>query len=135
VDSERTPVVSAYFSILGEAIDFEKISTLLGAEPTEAGIAGEVLPGKRRPCKETFWERRSTARQHSIDSVIGEVLSVFWEHRENLLDYVQECDATIEVLCTVDLYADGAGYSISRESIEKLAYFHAGFDLDISDFR
>jgi hypothetical protein len=135
MDTNRAPVITAYFAIIGENIDADEISSVLGVEATLSGRKGETLPGKSKPTRETFWEKSLEQRKHSIDDVVEAVFAEIWSHRNELLVYVESRDALIEVLCTVDLSVDGASYSLSRGTIAKLAFFHAGFDLDISDFR
>ena len=132
---DRRPRITAYLSIVGESLDFSVVSGIVGLEPSEARRRGEVPPGRRKPCPDTFWELRVETREHGIDGAVSAVLSEVSERREALMSYLASCAYSVHLQCTVDLYGDGVGLSLSSETIRMLADLGATFDIDVSDFR
>lgn len=50
-----TTATRVYLSILGDQFDPAALTALVGLAPTEMGIKGELIKGRRIPCRESFW--------------------------------------------------------------------------------
>ncbi len=48
--------IRVYLSVFGDSFDLTALTTLVGVDPTETGIKGQPIVGRRTTYKETYWD-------------------------------------------------------------------------------
>lgn len=103
-------------------------------EPDETGIKGEGRSGTGMPFRDTRWEVRIEQRGHYIDGPVTALLDRVWDRRSEIVAFLDRTGASTYVYCAVSLFGEPVGYSLSAESIRRLAVLRAEFSLDIVDY-
>jgi len=133
-DRTRQPIIRPSFVISGEGWTPDECSRLIGIAPDETGTRGERPAGKGMPFLDTRWEVRVEQRGHYIDGPVRALLDRVWDRRSEIEAFLDQTGASTYVYCAVSLFGEPAGYSLSAESIRRLAALRAEFSLDIVDY-
>lgn len=134
--STKAPVIETKFCIVGDELDPDAFTRLVGVQPHRTGKKGELSAnpmaakrGVRIP--QTFWCIEVEHRSYSMDEGIQALLAQIWPHREKVLEYLQaRPTVTSGMNSTIHMGEDRPVYEISLDSIKKLAELECPFMLN-----
>lgn len=128
------PTISAYFVIAGRDIDFSQCTKSIGIEPTEVWRQQhEHLKGMLE-IPNTNWIIHVKCQDYSIDDSLQKILDVIWPRRNKIRRYAKANSLKLAFICNIKIIDDRPVYSLSPETIKKIAWFGAKFGLDIADY-
>jgi hypothetical protein len=128
---DSLPVAATGLSIEGETLDAERLVLSLALPKTiEVKLAGRsrrsvpavvIELGKRRP--------------FTIDQCVSELLDILWPHRELISRALAEAAATGALMLSVWIHKERPVYSLSADSLQRLAELGVAYQLEVYDSR
>jgi hypothetical protein len=139
-DDDPSPLITTKLHLSGDALDPKRCTGAAGVEPTSFDAASAVLPGVWMPSgrpgvRWPYWEVAiKNERSYSIDESLMRLLDLIWPRREAIVALVRDGRYKATFMTSVTIHEDRPLYSLSGETLRRLAYFAFDYSLDISDF-
>lgn len=123
------------FVIAGRDIDPDDVTRTVGLEPTRLWHATNETVLKDPRMSTVNWSvgRRNVA-SYEVDEAVRQVLDIVWPHREGIQHYRRSREAKACLVCNVTIREDRPVYSLSAETMSRLAALDCEFVLDIYDY-
>lgn len=126
---------AASLRFLGDDLNPDELTKLLGCAPTKSERKGEKIAGKvsgQRTARSGGWRLRAERREPGdFDTQISEILDQLTDDAHVWRDLTTRFRA--DVFCGLFMVEGNEGISLSRETLEKLAARGLTIDFDIYD--
>jgi len=130
------PHITTKFWVEGDELKPDELTRLIGIQPTRSGEKGELSPypaarqrGKMNST--SFWGIEIERDSLTIEEGIQEILSLIWDRREVVVDYLENKPTVDASVLLVVHYSDNPPkYEVSRDSVQKLAALGISFGMD-----
>ena len=125
----------AYFRVTGKG-DHDKVSKILGLEPTNEWSEGDINPRNSKPREFMCWNYESGLDDtHPLEEHINKIFLELSPLEEALLELSKEYNLYIQ--CVGYYPPSGHGAHLDQETVKKAARLGLAFDLDfyyVSDY-
>ncbi len=133
---DAKPTINTTFWLEGDRLDLDFFTTEIGIQPTYTMKKGWLSSnptlresGHKNPS--TMWEINHKFQSYSMDEGVQKVLSIIWEKRDQILDYVRDsADVEVGIRSAIWIYEDRPVYDLSADTIQRLAYLECNFCID-----
>ena len=136
----KPPSILVFFVISDKHLVPEDVTKLFGIKPTDTGYVGQKVFEKtgrqiyKKKDRIWEWSYEKRVNLYSTDEAVRLLLKTFWPKREIIRKFLEETKYEAGFTASVTIYEDRPVYELEKDTIEKLAYLHADFGIDIFDY-
>jgi Domain of unknown function (DUF4279) len=128
------PRIRSRFEIAGDGLIPEECTHALGLDPTRVVRKGSPRANGRGVYPRTFWAIESVeTTSYSTDESMVRLLDRIWSIRERIVSFLADSGLEASFYSGVTITGDRPVYSLSPETVSRMALFGAGYSLDICD--
>lgn len=135
-DLKKAPLIGTYLGIGGSGLDPDMCSAALGLKPSfvwprdarskaSRRVAGDYVSCKFEQGKKPFYR---------VDDAVTAFLDIIWPVRNALENFVDDDRYDVAITCSMKIDHDRPVYTLSANTIIRLAVLGCEFNFDIYDY-
>ncbi len=125
--------VTTYFRLIGDALDVDQVSRVLGRAPTATWTKGELVQGSLLARRSNAWilTVKRAGDQCDVGAHINELLDIVNPLTKRIGDLMRENDFVSEIGCTLYVSDQMPAINFEPGLVAQLAALGATVDVDI----
>jgi hypothetical protein len=136
VDEKGGARIRSGFEIRGDSLDTEECTRIVGISPTMVTHKGAPRASGRGVYPFTFWEfELIEPHSYSTDECMAHLIDVIWDTREDIVSFLKSPGLEAGFYSSVRITGERPVYELSAATVKRIAFFGAGYSLDIYDMR
>jgi hypothetical protein len=135
---ETRPLITSFFSIIGENLNPRECTCFLGIEPTKTSETmpkGGLLSNGKQHMKKASWSI-SLDKEPSwgIEDGMSKIIDTLWPHKSKIVEFLSTTKFEALFGSNVTIHASRPLYVLSPEILKRISFFGVEYGLDIFDY-